>query len=235
MIYPAFTWPHIIYLVIFALLIAGGCFFFLNKKISEKSKEIVIRILAGITVAAVITKQVSFVIEHVDLGESNAWVYAFPNSYCSFSALLLGILVLCGDKNGFAMHFLVYNVLIGCTPSVIYPDYLNSKPFFAYGTMGSLVFHMLAVVICILLIVKKDFKPTLKKWYCFPIGFAVMLGFGFLLVYGFGSGDAMNITKPLISDIKFSYWYTLFPLCWALAVLLTLLLSKLSYRSNKKQ
>lgn len=226
-IYPPFTLPHIFYLLFSIALIVGGCFFLYSQKINKPIKTLVVRIIGVVMCLAVLTKQISVVIEHANLGESNAWVYIFPNSYCSFSAFVLGIFVAINKTDSVPVHFLAYNAIIGCTPSVIYPDYLYSKPFFAYGTIGSLTFHLLAVFTVIAIRIIGDFKPNYKRFYWFPIGFIIMVAFGFLLVYGFGSNDAMNITKPLISDIKLSYWYTLFPLCTLVAGLMVWVLSKI--------
>ena len=176
----------------------------------------------------VIIKQAFLVRERFLLGENNAWVYFFPNSFCSFSALFLGAATVFGKKDNYALHFLCYNAFIGCLPSIIVPDYLYHKPFFDIGTLASLTFHLLAVWTVISLFITDDFKPRFNRFWCYPIGFMVMIVFGYILVYVFGSNDAMNITKPLISGWDFTYWYLLFPACCCITPLLIWVSSKIS-------
>ena len=121
-IYPPFSFPHIIYLVLSAILITFGCRVMYSERISGKAKSTVIKISAVSVMVFVIIKQAFLVREHYLLEERNSSVYFFPNSFCSFSALFLGAATVFGKKDNHALHFLCYNVFIGCLPSIIAPD-----------------------------------------------------------------------------------------------------------------
>lgn len=230
-IYPPFSFPHIVYLVFSLLIILFGCICMKSNIVSEKTKRIIIKISAVIVIIAIIIKQVEVAKKHFLLGESNYLVYLLPNSFCSFSAFFLAVLTLVGKKDSKGFHFLCYTALIGCLPSIICPDYLYHQAFFETGTIASLTFHLLAVWISLALFLTNSFIPSFKKFWCYPVGFIIMIAFGAIQVYVFGSNDAMNIAKPLISGWNFTYWYFLFPVFCGLTLLLIWLYSK--YIHNK--
>lgn len=231
-IYSPFSLPHIIYLVLSTLFVLFGCICMKSNKVSEKTKRIIIKISAVIVIIAVIIKQIEVTRKHFLLNESNYLVYLLPNSFCSFSAFFLAIFSLVGKKDNNGFHFLCYTVLIGCLPSIICPDYLYHQAFFELGTMASLIFHVLAVWISLALFFTNYFVPDFKKFWCYPAGFIIMIVFGMIQVYLFGSNDAMNIAKPLISGWNFTYWYFLFPVFCGFTLLLIWLYCK--YTHNKK-
>lgn len=229
---PPFSFPHIIYLVLSALFILFGCICMKSNKISKIAKRVIIKISAVIVIIAVIIKQIEVTKKHFLLGESNYLVYLLPNSFCSFSAFFLALSALVGKKDSNVFHFLCYTTLIGCLPSIIFPDYLYHQAFFELGTMASLTFHVLAVWISLALFFTNDFIPNFKKFWFYPIGFIIMIAFGAIQVYILGSNDAMNITKPLISGWNFTYWYFLFPVFCGFTLLLIWLYSKFIHNSK---
>lgn len=227
MIYPPFSVAHIIYLVISVLLVVFGCKVMYSGKITEKTKMLIIKICAATLPIEVFFTQLYKVQECIASGYDNAWVYILPNSYCTYTALFMGIFVLLGKYDGIAMHFLGYHALVGCLPSVIYPDYLNFRPFFSAGTLTSMALHVMTIWITLALTITGKFKPTFKKFYCYPIGFLVAVAFGAFQIFVLGSEDAMNVTKPLISGIDFCYWYVILPVCSLGVLIMTWLMSKI--------
>ena len=109
---------------------------------------------------------------------------------------------------------------------------MNFRSFFAIGTLSSLVLHVMTIWITLALTITGKFKPTYKKYYCYPLGFLVAVAFGAIQIFVFGSKDAMNITKPLISDISFCYWYVIMPLCSLGALLMTWVLKKVKVKNK---
>ena len=232
MIYPPFSVAHILYLVISALMVIFGCKVMYSRKISESAKMLIIKICAATLPIEVFFTQFDKVKECLASGQGNAWVYILPNSYCTYTALFMGIFVLLGKYDGMFMHFLCYHALVGCLPSVIYPDYLNFRQFFAIGTLTSLVLHVMTIWIALALTITGKFKPTFKKFYCYPIGFLVAAAFGAFQIFILGSEDAMNVTKPLISEISFCYWYVILPVCSIGTLIMTWLMSKIKPYDN---
>lgn len=232
MIYPPFSLAHILYLLISIILIFLGCKLMNSDRISDKKKMWIIKICALLLPIEVLFTQLDIVKECIRLGYDNTWVYVLPNSYCTFTALFMGIFVLLGKYDGKAMHFLTYHSLVGCLPSVIYPDYLNFRNFFAIGTLSSLVLHVMTIWITLALTVTGKFKPTYKKFYCYPLGFLAAVAFGAIQIFVFGSRDAMNITKPLIADISFCYWYVIMPVCCLGTLLMIWVLKKIKVKNS---
>lgn len=107
------------------------------------------------------------------------------------------------------------------------PDYLNYQPFFSLETICGLINHALTLCIALALVLSGSFRASIKKYHFYPLYFLLMMAYGYILVYGFGLDDCMNITKPLIAQIKISYWYGLFAAACPVAYIATYLLSKI--------
>ena len=125
------------------------------------------------------------------------------------------------------MNFLVPQAIIGCAPAVISPDYLNYQPFFSLETICGLINHTLVLCVALALLLSGYFRASIKKYHFYLLYFMIMIAYGYIFVYGFGLDDCMNITKPLIAQIKISYWYWLFAVASPAAYIVTYLLSKI--------
>lgn len=227
MIYPPFSLPHIVYLIFSVIFLVYSGIRMRSTMISNKNKLCCIRTIALFLLCSTFLEQVLKAVRFSAAGMDNSVFYVFPNSFCTFVSACISILVLLKKTDHSAMNFLVPQAIIGCTPAVISPDYLNYQPFFSLETICGLVNHALVLWIALALVLSGYFKASTKKYLFYPLYFTVMIAYGYILVYVFGIDDCMNITKPLIAQIKISYWYGLFAVACPVAYIATYLLSKI--------
>lgn len=203
--------------------------------ISDKKKLSCIRVFAGFLLFSTFLEQILKAVHFSAAGMEHSVFYVFPNSFCTFVSACISILVLLKKTDHSAMNFLVLQAIIGCAPAVISPDYLNYQPFFSLETMCGLINHALTLWIALALVLSGYFKASIKKYHFYPLYFIIMMAYGYILVYGFGIDDCMNITKPLIAQISISYWYGLFAVACPAAFAATYLLSQIKQPEAEKK
>lgn len=222
-VYPGvFGIAHILYLCCFIGLLVGEIF--LMRKLTESKQVLLIRILAGCHLFFILANRISVTYSDVVIQarEGYTWLNLIPNTYCGWISLLLPIVVFTGKKDNLMLHFIAYLAFFGGVITMIYPDFLNSQAFWDIRSITGLLHHSLMVYGVIALVMCGWLKPTLKKWYVYPLGYACLMTVG--LFEETALGFTKSIYAPLIGSMSvLTSWYMVY-LVTTLFALLTMYL-----------
>lgn len=198
-----FGWEHLTFMGIY--LLVGVALLIVAKKYlkEEKGQTIFIKSLAGATL-------ICNILTRIGVGMTYGWVTVFPSTVCSLTNFLLPIVVIFGKRNLNVYHALWYIGLVGGLGSTLYPDYIsqNASVFFL-PTICSLLHHAFIVLLCISMIMFNWFRPSLKKWYYFPMVFCGYITIGAFALHVLKIDNAMSITAPLIEGTPINCWFIL--------------------------
>lgn len=236
--YPGvFGIEHIVFLIISLILMFVSWFLIAKYAKSEKAKNIVLKIVATCLLVCIIWNRLSITIynfNHNDLGLHNLF-YLIPLSFCGMSSLLTGLTILLMKKDNKLMHYIFYLGFIGGLVSMFYPDYLEEQMFLDPRTLSGLLHHTLLVFAIVCAIITGWFKPDLKKWYIFPIGFCITMTFGMAMKEISGLG-AMQIQNPLIKSLPIlTSWYIVGLAEWLYQFIVMVLFAKFKDKKSFKE
>lgn len=196
-----YGWEHIVYLVLFWAAFGGTLAAILLKVKSEKTLEIIIKSLGGFLLVLIIWNRIS-----IAVFRQNAW-RLIPDSFCGVSSLCLAICALVCKRDALPFHCLCYIAFWGGAITTFYPDFLGQASSFLFpATISGLLHHGVAMYIAVVLVVTGYVKPSLKKFYAFPVGLCIIMCYGLFLIDALKFGSAMYIGKPLIPN-TFVTWY----------------------------
>lgn len=198
-----FGWQHIIILVLSIIIMISSIILLKKYVKNEKTLNVIIKSVAGILLASIITNRLSIVFKY----DSPDWRRIIPDSFCGTSSLVLSIATLFGRKNNNVFHFVWFMALLGGTITMFYPDFIGqSTSVFYLPTISGIVHHIIAVYLVILLLLYGYVKPTYKKWYCSLFGFTTYLSVGVFEISVLGLEDAFYIYKPILSGTSMTVW-----------------------------
>ena len=198
-----FGLEHILYIIISTTI--GSLFVLLAYKYvkNEKTKNIILKIIAGLLFIAIITNRLSQVFRY----DNVRWYCIIPDSYCGMTSLVLSLAVLLGKKNNCVLHFVWLLGLFGGISTVVYATFIGQGPTIFYlPTISGLVHHSLSALLVIILLIFKQIDITYKKWYYTLFGFTCYLTVGAFLMQVFHMSDAFHIAEPLISNTNLTTW-----------------------------
>ncbi len=209
-----FGWQHLLFLAICVVVLVASIILVLKLKRDEKKLKVFFICVALVHLATIIASRITMAM----WGESFDWLTLIPDSFCSLSSVLLPIgLLFFLKKDSKYLHFIWYMAFVGGLLTILYPAFIDQDKSFFFGpTITGLLHHAMMVYTSVLLVVAGYFTPTLKKWYCFPIGGAFVMTFGIFLITAVGIEDAMHIETPLIEDTPLT-WYVVAALTFAFA------------------
>lgn len=169
----------------------------------EASQKAVLRILALLLLAAILTNRLSQVFRY----EEVRWYCIIPDSFCGMTSLVLSLAVLFGKKNNAVYHFVWLLGLFGSIATVIYATFLGQGPTIFYlPTISGLLHHSLSATLIVALFMWRQIDITYKKWYCTFFGFTAYLTLGAFLMQTFPISDAFHIAEPLLPDTPLTAW-----------------------------
>ena len=206
---------HFTYIGITSALAAAGLILAKKYAKTERSQNIVLKSLALLLFAAIMTNRLSQVFRY----ETTHWVDIIPESYCGLTSLLLSLAVLFGKKDNNAYHFLWALALFGGISTVVYPAFIGQGPTVFYlPTISGLAHHSLSATLAVALLLFGQLRITYKKWYCTFFGFTCYLTLGAFLIGALGLSDAFHIYTPIISDTPLTTWVAapIYAACYAL-------------------
>lgn len=197
-----FGLEHLIYLAI-SLIVMGISFFLIHRFINtDKKKKILIKSLGSLLLCLIIANRIC-----ISLREDN-WLYLIPESWCGCASFFMSFSLLLAKKDSKAFHFVSYLAFVGGLLTLIYPNFISqNESFFYHATITGLLHHTVLFFSSLALIETGYLRPTLKKWYCLPIGLSAFLTFGVLDITAFGFEDAMLIKNPILPDSIFTWWF----------------------------
>jgi predicted benzoate:H+ symporter BenE len=80
--------------------------------------------------------------------------------------------------------------------------------------------HSVSWYLAVLMIMTGFFKPTIHKFYAFPVGLAFYMSYGVFLMDCIGLESAMYIHEPLIAGTIFTWYFVGFLIGVATAAVL---------------
>ena len=204
-----FGLEHVLYLIIVSILFTIG-FYLIHKFIkSDKQIKILIKSLALILLILIVINRISITYYniYIDKKEGYSWAQVLPDSWCSFISLTLSLSLLFLKKDNPILHFVCYLGLFGGSFSVLYPYYIETQGFFDIRSITGLLHHTVMFYLIVVCIKLKYFIPTIKKFYYYPLGFALMLLFGLFEIKVLSYPSSMQLTEPLVSGAIITSWY----------------------------
>ncbi len=204
---------HVTYLIICAILFTIS-FYLINKiKDNEKVVKYIIKISAFILLVLITTNRIAITYYEVVVNKTKGynWSFVIPSSWCGMTSLLLSLSLLFLKKDNPVLHFVCYLGIFGGPLSVLYPYFIKSQGFFEIRSLTGLFHHTLMFWLIIVSIITGYFKPTLKKWFYYPLGFSLMLLFGLFELKVLHFPTAMQLDEPLVSGQVITSWYIVAP------------------------
>ena len=208
--YPGVYCPeHIAFVVIAAVLIAVGLLSVRKRVRNEKTLELIIRTSAAMHLLWICINRTAVTMEQIaEDPQVYSWLNLIPYTFCGFSSLVLSLTVLFGRRDNDILHFIVYLGLGGGIATLAYPDFLEYQNFWDLSSYSSLIHHGCMIWLTLLLLVTGQFRPTIKKWYCYPIGYAFMMLLGLFELDALKFPEAINIARPLLPGAPLvTSWY----------------------------
>jgi len=140
---------------------------------------------------------------------------------------LAAIVVFVGKKDNVMLHFIAYLAFFGGVITMIYPDFLDSQSFWDIRSITGLLHHSLMVYGVVALVMCDWMRPTLKRWYVYPLGYACLMTVG--LFEETALGFTKSIYAPLIGSMEIlTSWYMMYGVTTLLAVLTMYIFDKKS-------
>ena len=215
-----FGWQHLTFLAIFVVFMIVSLVLIKMFAKSEKSKLIVVKVVAVLLFAFILWNRISIVISE------NDWTRIVPDSFCGMGSLVLSLACLFGKRDNNVLHFVFYMAVVGGFLTLIYPDFVGQNPSFLYqNTISGLLHHGFSFYLCVLLLLVGWFTPNYKKWANVVIGFMAFITIGTFEMSVFGYDNAFYINKPILSGTPLTVWliavifmavYALFFVCYEL-------------------
>lgn len=169
----------------------------------EKTKVLILKIVAGVLLVSVLTNRISIVFKY----DTPEWFRLLPDSFCGMSSLVLSLAVLIGKRDNYVLHFVWFMALIGGGLTMFYPDFIGqAESVFYLPTISGIIHHTLAVYLVLLVLIFKYMTVTYKKWYCTLFGFTCYLTIGAFELSVFKLSDAFYINKPVLSGTPLTVW-----------------------------
>ena len=196
-----FGTEHIIFLVIFVILAVVSLILIKKFVKTEKTKMIIIKVLAALLLCAVVCNRICISIKNSD------WTSLIPNTFCGLDSLVLALALLIGRKNNAVLHFVVYVGFVGGLVTLIYPDFIENYPsIFDPLSFSGLLHHAFTLYLCILVQVVGWFTPDYKKWKNLVIGFMAYITLGAFLMFVLDVNTAFYINSPILNGTPLTVW-----------------------------
>lgn len=192
---------HIIYFITVVLLMIISII--LIKKYVKNDLQLtrVIKFIGLILLTMIILNRISIAYYHENL------YLLFPDSFCGTSSLVLALGTIFCKRNNNILHFVSYIGIFGGGLTLIYPDFIGqADSIFHPLTITGLLHHTVMVFLVIVMLITNYLQPSLKKWYCVPIGLSFFMSYGLFLITVIGHDDAMYIFKPALPDTIFNWF-----------------------------
>ncbi|MCL2540612.1 MAG: YwaF family protein [Firmicutes bacterium] len=195
---------HILYIVISVVLTVAVLVLIKKFCKTDKSVKIAILAVAGVLLAVFVWNRISLAVIEGDA------LKLMPYSFCSMTTLLLALCTLfVKNKNHPVFHCIVYMAIIGPVLTLIFPSFIiGLDPIRTYSGM---LHHSVALLLAILLIMYRQFRPDWKKWWALALGLCAYVTFGLFQIRALGFSDSMEINRAFV-DGTFLWWYVVGPM-----------------------
>ncbi|MBO4769571.1 MAG: hypothetical protein J5563_02175 [Clostridia bacterium] len=214
--YPGvYCTEHIVYLAVTLLLTVAGLAAVVRSVKSDRTLNVVTKLSAAALLAMICVNRVSVTAAQIRELEGYTWLNLLPYTFCGLASAVLSLTVLFTKQERLndsrVLHFISYFGIFGSVATVFYPDFLEKQTFWDIRSVSGLVHHSLMLWLILLLFSKKLVRPSLKKWYCYPVGYIFVMFIGLLEIEMLNFREAMNIGQPLVGSLPvITSWYFLF-------------------------
>ncbi len=201
---------HILYIIIVLILMGIGLF--LTQKVvkKDKTKLLIVKISGIVLLIMILLNRITVTYYDVVINhrEGYSFLNLIPGTFCGMASLITSLTIVFGKKDHLVLHFISYLGFFGGLITIFYPDFLESQTFFDIRSITGLIHHALLVWLFLVTMQTKYFVPSIKKWFVFPIGFAIMMCIGAFEYDALKFDSAMQINKPLLSSLPvLTSWY----------------------------
>lgn len=192
---------HIIFLAVFFVLATVSLILIAKYVKTEKTKTIIIKVLAFLLLCAILCNRISIAVL------SDDWRRVIPNTFCGMNSLVLALALLFSKKDNAVLHFVVYFAFVGGLGTILYPTFIDTySSVFHPITFSGLIHHALSFYLTILLQVVGWFTPDYKKWKSIVVGFLAYIALGAFLIFGLGISTAFYINESIIDGTPLTVW-----------------------------
>lgn len=206
---------HVIYLVV-SIIATIISLLFIAKIKKEKRKFIAVKI-GGAVLLLTITLNRWFC--------EIFWPGSFmPTSLSGVLSFALAFSLIFAKKNSPVFQYLAFTALITGTIATVYPNYISqglsftasdTKPaivhvyytIFCPPTITSLLHHSMQIFLSIMLIILGWVKFDIKRWYAWPLGYAVTVLYGLFMIKIRGNGDSIYINSSVLPGTPLNWFY----------------------------
>ncbi len=210
-----FGLQHIIYLIVSIIITIVGLIF-VSKIKTEKGKFIAVKIGGLILLCTIILNRLFCEI---------FWPGSFmPTSLSGLLSFALSLSLIFCKKNSPVFQYLAFTALITGTIATVYPNYISqglsftaseTKPaivhvyytIFCPPTITSLLHHSMQVFLAIMLIILGWVKFDIKRWYAWPLGYAVTVLYGLFMIKIKGNSDSIYINSSVLPGTPLNWFY----------------------------
>lgn len=200
-----FGWEHIVYLAVFFAVAAGTLLLIHFKVKKEKTIDIIVKAVGGVLLVSVIANRIALT------GHYGTVMALIPNSFCGMTSFVFGISAIFCKRGKLVFDYCVYAGFWGGLIVTFYPNFLPQDVSFMYApTITGILHHGISAYLAVLMVMSGFFKPSLKKFYAYPIGFCLIMCYGIFLMDALGFTDSMYIFSPLVKGTILT-WYTAGP------------------------
>ncbi len=196
---------HLIYVLVF-LAILTAVIILVKKFIkTEKAESVLVKCAGVLLLASILFNRISEAVYY------NNILDVLPDTFCSFSSTVMGFGMLIFKKQSKFYHFVCYLAFVGTVAAHIYPTFLPQSDTIWYPpAISSFMHHSTSLICVVILFMTKYFTPTLKKWYCLPLGACCAMTYGIFMITCVGMEDAMQIFTPLVEGTILTWYFTAF-------------------------
>lgn len=210
-----FGFYHLLFLFLTVIIASITIYIFYTRlKKDEYKKALGLKIIAAIWLCFAIAHQVVYAYETVVLkigGNPKGWQFwqmLIPFTYCSLLSFITPIVIILFKKNNRALHCLTYFCFFGGF-SIFCPTWLKDDiSFFLPSSILAMFHHAFMFVMSVLLIMTKYVKPSMKRFYIYPVGVGMIILLGVFEKYALDFPDGMMIGTPLFDKMPHltSWW-----------------------------
>lgn len=228
---------HIIYIVLFLILLFVGWVLVYKFAKTEKSKKLVVKISGGVLLALILWNRICITVHGFltnDTGARNL-LQLIPLTFCGSASFLNAIGTLFGKEDNKLLHCVSYFGLIGGIITLFYPDFLDEQAFFDARSLSGMLHHTTMIWVVVTNMITGYVKPCAKKWYLYPLGLCILMTVGLFFHEAFDVG-AMQIGDPLLGGAPiFTSWYVVGFLSMIIHLIIIICFEKFKYKKSFKE
>lgn len=202
---------HFLFLLIAIALGSVIVYIFYAKLKDENKRTLALKILSAIWFSFGLAHQIVYAAEVMNGPNLSGWTWPqlmLPFTYCSLLSIVTPLVIIFFKKDNRALHCLTYFSFFGGF-SIFFPAWLSDNTsFFLPSSILAMFHHSFMLLTSVLLIVTKYIKPSMKRFYIYPIGVAMIILLGVLEKYVMKFPIGMMIGVPLFDKMPHltSWW-----------------------------